>query len=57
MSGVDDFKTVSDCYDYKTENYLLKPITKQNFQIEKMKIMKHLEKKIEDNKKRRIKTI
>ena len=44
MSGVDDFKTVSDCYDYKIENYLLKPITKQNFQIEKMKIMKHLEK-------------
>ena len=44
MSGIDDFSTVSNCYEYRIENYLLKPITKQNFLVEKKKIMKFLEK-------------
>ena len=42
MSSLEDSKVVNECYKYKIENFLHKPIKKKEFQIEERKIYNHL---------------
>ena len=44
MSSLEDSKVVNECYKYKIENFLHKPIKKKEFQIEERKIFNHLRK-------------
>ena len=44
MSSLEDSKVVSECYKYKIENFLHKPIKKKEFQIEERKIFNYLRK-------------
>ena len=42
MSSLEDSKVVNECYKYKIENFLHKPIKKKEFQIEERKIYNYL---------------
>ena len=44
MSSLEDSKVVNECYKYKIENFLHKPIKKKEFQIEERKIFNYLKK-------------
>ena len=44
MSSLEDSKVVNECYKYKIENFLHKPIKKKEFQIEERKIYNYLKK-------------
>ena len=44
MSSLEDSKVVNECYKYKIENFLHKPIKKKEFQIEERKIFNYLRK-------------
>ena len=44
MSSLEDSKVVNECYKYKIDNFLHKPIKKKEFQIEERKIFNYLEK-------------
>ena len=44
MSSLEDLKVVNECYKYKIENFLHKPIKKKEFQIEERKIFNYLKK-------------
>ena len=44
MSSLEESKVVSECYKYKIENFLHKPIKKKEFQIEERKIFNYLRK-------------
>ena len=44
MSSLEDSKVVNECYKYKIENFLHKPIKRKEFQIEERKIFNHLKK-------------
>ena len=44
MSSLEDSKVVKECYKYKIENFLHKPIKKKEFQIEERKIFNYLRK-------------
>jgi len=43
MSGIDDNDIVMECYNYKIQNFIRKPITKTSFMNESFQIKKHLE--------------
>ena len=43
MSGNEDNDIIKECYNYKIENFIKKPITKASFFNEKFKISRHLE--------------
>ena len=44
MSSLEDSKVVNECYKYKIDNFLHKPIKKKEFQIEERKIFNYLKK-------------
>jgi serine/threonine protein kinase len=43
MSGNEDNDIIKECYNYKIQNFIKKPITKASFFNEKFKINRHLE--------------
>ena len=44
MSSLEDSKVVNECYKYKIDNFLHKPIKRKEFQIEERKIYSYLRK-------------
>jgi len=43
MSGIEDNDIVMECYNYKIQNFIRKPVTKTSFMNESFQIKKHLD--------------